>query len=177
MDAAAIASATAGPASVNTGPINFPHAIGTLIGVEVPNNPAHANNLHAALDELAFYDNSDDNGVLSDQELADVYAFGPSGVELITSFDSDLDSVSPGNPATLSWEVNEPFDTLFLDDGAGNSTDLAPLTTAGAGSIAVTPSQTTTYYLRATRGEAANVFTVRILAGAAPDITALKKTL
>ena len=36
----------------------------------------------------------------------------------------------------------------------------------------MTPDATTSYSLRATRGDAANVSTLRILAGAAPDISA-----
>jgi hypothetical protein len=171
VDDAAIAAATAGPATITTGPINAPHARGTLIGVEVPDNPAQPNNLNGALDELAFFENTDANGVLSDQQLADVYNFGPSGAQLINSFTSNLDSVVPGNPATLSWEVNAPFDALTLDDGLGNITDLEPETTAGAGSFEVSPKETTTYWLRATRGDAANVSALRILAGAAPDIS------
>ncbi|MFP6856965.1 MAG: LamG-like jellyroll fold domain-containing protein [Roseibacillus sp.] len=170
VDGAAVTTATAGRATANTGPIHAPHARSTLIGLEVLGNPGHGNNLHAALDELAFYDNSDGAGVLSDQQLADVYNFGPSGINLINAFSSDLASVAPGNPATLSWEVEEPVDTLTLDDGRGTVTDLVPLTAAGTGTLAVTPSETTTYSLRATRGEAVNISTVRILANAAPDL-------
>ncbi len=173
VDAAAVATATAGAAAViNTGPIHFPHARSTLIGLEVPDNPTHPNTLNAAIDELAFYDDSDANGVLTDAQLADVYNFGPSGVQLINAFTSNVQSVVPGNPATLAWLVTEPFDTLVLDDGLGNTTDLAPSTVAGTGFISVTPDATTSYSLRATRGDAANVSTLRILAGAAPDISA-----
>lgn len=95
-----------------------------------------------------------------------------SGVQLINAFTSNVQSVVPGNPATLAWLVTEPFDTLVLDDGLGNTTDLAPSTVAGTGFISVTPDATTSYSLRATRGDAANVSTLRILAGAAPDISA-----
>ncbi len=170
VDEAAIAAATAGPANLNTGPIHFPHAGPTLIGVE-NSGATGGNNLNAAMDEIAFWDNSDGNGVLSDAQLADVYNFGPSGVALVKSFDTDSESVSPGNPATLSWEVADSLDSLELVDGAGNVTDLAASTQNGAGSIEVTPNETTTYRIRAKRGEAVNVSTLRIIAGAAPDIS------
>ena len=169
VDEAAITSATGGPATLNTGPLHTPHGNDTLIGVE-NNGGTGGNSLNAALDELAFYDNSDGNGVLTDAQLADVYNFGPSGVQLIETFTTDKASVSPGNPAALSWTVAEPFDTLVLDDGLGNVTDVAAMTTAGAGTFAVSPSETTTYKLVAIRGEAANTYTLRVLAGAAPDI-------
>jgi hypothetical protein len=170
VDEAAIAAATASPATIATGAMSYPHATaGTLVGVELP-GANNANNLHGAFDEYAFYDNSDGNGVLSNLQLADVYNFGPSGVKLVNSFTTSRTSVSPGNPATLSWNVATPFDTLTLRDSAGNITDLAPSTAAGAGMLSVNPSTTTTYWLRATRGGAANVSTLRILSGAAPEI-------
>ncbi len=172
VDAAAIATATAGPATITNGPMHYPHARSTLVGLEVPNNLTQANNLHGSLDELAFYDNSDGMGVLTNQQLADVYNFGPSGVQLINTFTTNRTSVSPGNPATLSWNITEPFDSLVLSDGVGGTTDLAPMTTAGAGTFMVNPSMTTTYSLRATRGAAANVSVLRLVSGAAPEINA-----
>ena len=170
VDEAAITAATSGPAApINTGAMSFPHEGISLVGVELPgaNNP---NNINAVIDEYAFFDNSDGNGVLTDAQLVDVFDFGPSGVELISSFTTDLQSVSPGNPVTLSWEVDDSLDTLILDDGNGNTTDLLPLTPAGAGSTTVSPTETTTYSIRAVKGEAANVHAIRILAGAAPAI-------
>ena len=165
VDEATITEATGGPAVLNTGAIGTPHAVCTLIGVENSGGTG-GNNLHAAMDELAFYDNTDGNGVLSDGQLANVFNFGPSGVPLIGDFSSDLASVSPGSPATLSWEVLGFIETLVLDDGLGNVTDLLPLTTDGKGTLAVTPDETTTYTIRATGRDAANVLTVEILAGA-----------
>jgi hypothetical protein len=170
VDEFAITEATGGPAALNTGPISSPHAVCTLIGVENTGGTG-GNNLHAAFDELAFYDNSDGNGVLTDEQLADVYNFGPSGIQLISDFSSDIASVSPGSPATLSWEVMGTIDSLDLDDGQGNVTDLLPLTDAGKGSLEVTPSETTNYKLRATGGDVVNVLTLKILAGAAPEIS------
>lgn len=176
MDEATITANTAGPDTLNTGAIHFPHAsTETLIGVENP-GATGGNNLHAALDELAFYDNSDGNGVLSDAQLSDVYNFGPSGVELIRTFTADTNSVSPGNPATLSWEIVEPVESLVLDDGLGNVTDLIAMTQDGAGSLAVSPEATTSYQIRATRGVSVNVYTLKILAGAAPEITSFSSS-
>ncbi|MEN9022440.1 MAG: LamG-like jellyroll fold domain-containing protein [Verrucomicrobiales bacterium] len=169
VDEFAITEATGGPAALNTGPISSPHAVCTLIGVENTGGTG-GNNLHAAFDELAFYDNSDGNGVLTDEQLANVYNFGPSGVQLISDFSSDIASVSPESPATLSWEVIGTIDSLELDDGEGNVTDLVPLTDAGKGSLEVTPGETTNYKLRATGDEAVNVLTLKILAGTAPEI-------
>ncbi len=169
VDEFAITEATGGPAALNTGPISSPHAVCTLIGVENTGGTG-GNNLHAAFDELAFYNNSDGNGVLTDEQLANVYNFGPSGVQLISDFSSDIASVSPESPATLSWEVIGTIDSLELDDGEGNVTDLVPLTDAGKGSLEVTPGETTNYKLRATGGEAVNVLTLKILAGTAPEI-------
>lgn len=169
VDEAMITAATSGPATLNTGSIHRPHAGASLIGVENP-GATGGNNLHAAMDEIAFYDNSDGNGVLSDAQLADVYNFGPSGVELIKSFTTDITSVSPGNPATLSWETVDSVDTLVLDDGLGNMTDLLPLTNDGEGTIEVTPEETTTYRLIAIQGDASNTHTIKVIAGAAPEI-------
>lgn len=175
LDEFAIMDATGGPGALNTGPISSPHAVCTLIGVENTGGTG-GNNLHAAFDELAFYDNSDGNGVLSDEELANVYNFGPSGVQLIGAFSSDVASVSPGSPATLSWELLGIIDTLVMDDGQGNVTDLLPLTDAGKGTLAVMPDETTTYTLRAVGDEAVNVLTLKILAGAAPEIGSFTST-
>lgn len=93
-----------------------------------------------------------------------------STIELISSFTSDLDSASPGNPATLSWEVVEPLDSLVLDDGNGNTTDLLPLTTGGTGSTAVSPTETTTYFITAVRGTNEQSKSLQIISGEAPEI-------
>ncbi|MDA7931856.1 hypothetical protein N9B42_02695 [Akkermansiaceae bacterium] len=92
-------------------------------------------------------------------------------VQLITSFTTDTESASSENPATLSWEVIEPFDSFTLDDGNGNNTDLAPLTTAGAGSTTVTPSETTTYSIIVVQGENSQTFSLTIFSGEAPQIS------
>ncbi len=94
-----------------------------------------------------------------------------SVIELVTSFATDVDTASPGNPATLSWVVVEPLTTLTLDDGSGGApTDLSALTTAGEGSIMVTPSETTTYALTATQGDDSQTVSIEIISGEAPDI-------
>ena len=170
IDEAAIAAATNGPANVNTGALSSTHALETLIGSSFTTGGG-GNSLNGAFDELAFYDNSDGNGVLSDAELATNAQFGPSGVELITSFTTDLLSTSPGNPATLRWNITEPFDSLILDDGNGTTTDLVPLTSAGSGTTTVSPTETTTYYLKGINGDIQNTHAIKILSGAAPEIT------
>lgn len=172
VDEAGLAAATFGTPTLNTGVVSYPHAGNSLVGVELPDG-GNPNNLGAVIDEYAFFDNSDGNGVLSDAELLDVFNFGPSGVELISSFATDRESISPGNPATLSWEVADSLDRLTLEDSEGNTTDLLPLTIAGSGSTTVSPSESTTYQIRAVRGEAANVHVLKIIAGAPPEITSL----
>jgi hypothetical protein len=95
-----------------------------------------------------------------------------SNVALITSFTTDVDTASAGSPATLSWTINEPVDTLVLDDGNGSTTDLLPATTAGEGSLIVSPSETTTYSITAVRDGVPNVRSLIIIAGEAPQISA-----
>lgn len=170
VDEAAITDATENPNALNTGPLSAPHGLESLLGAQNAAGTGN-NNLTGALDELAFYDNSDANGVLSDAALAAGANFGPSGVELITSFTSDKGAAAPGNPATFTWIINEPFDSLTLDDGNGNTTDLAPLTTDGTGSTMVSPSENTVYYLKGVSGEVENVHTIKIISGAPPEIT------
>ena len=176
IDEAAITAATNSQETINTGAIGYPHALQTIIGSETPNGGG-ANGTNTAFDELAFYDNSDSNGVLSDAQLATGANFGPSAVELITGFSTDRENVSPGNPATLSWTITQPFDSLVLDDGNGNVTDAAPLTTAGAGSTMVSPTETTTYYLKGMNGDVQNVHVLKIISGAAPEITSFTSSV
>ena len=169
IDEAAISAGTQTIATVNTGAISTPHAFETHIGTELADGNA-ANALDGAMDELAFFDNSDGNGVLSDADLAAVGNFGPSAVELVTNFESDKASTSPGSPATLSWTITEPFDSLTLTDSAGGSVDVAGMTTAGAGSTSVTVTETTTFYLTGVNGEVQNTHALKILSGAAPEL-------
>ena len=170
IDEAAITAATSGIATLNTGIMNSPHAGNSLVAVELE-TAGNANNFDGLIDEFAFFDNSDGNGVLSDSQLLDIYRFGPSGVELISALSSDRNSVSPSNPATLSWTVDSSLESLVLDDGNGNTTDLLPLTNGTTGSLSVAPTETTTYTLRGAKGEAANVWTIKIVSGAAPEIS------
>jgi hypothetical protein len=170
IDEAAITAATSGIATLNTGIMNSPHAGNSLVAVELE-SAGNANNFDGLIDEFSFFDNSDGNGVLSDSQLLDVYRFGPSGVELISALSSDRNSVSPSNPATLSWTVDSSLESLVLDDGNGNATDLLPLTNGTTGSLSVAPTETTTYTLRGAKGEAANVWTIKIVSGAAPEIS------
>lgn len=170
IDEAAITAGTISVANLNTGTLSTPHEFATHIGTELADGNA-GNALGGAMDELAFFDNSDGNGVLSDADLASVANFGPSSVELVTNFESDKASTSPGSPATLSWTINEPFDSLTLTDSAGGSVDVAPMTTGGAGSTTVNVSETTTYYLTGVNGDVQNTHALKILSGAAPEIS------
>ncbi|MGJ8695483.1 MAG: LamG-like jellyroll fold domain-containing protein [Verrucomicrobiaceae bacterium] len=169
IDEAAIGAATVGPATVGTGALTAPHSQASVIGSSSPDGGPFA--LDGAIDELAIYDNSDGNGVLSNEQLATNAQVGPSGVELITAFASDTLSVSPGNPVTFNWTITEPFDSLVLEDESGNSTDLVPLTAGGSGSTTASPSETTTYYLKGVNGDVENTHAIKILSGAAPEIT------
>ena len=169
IDEASITAGTSNATALNTGAIAQPHALETILGSETLDGTG-ANTLNAALDEFAFYDNSDSEGVLTDAQLANGANFGPSGVEIVTAFTTDSETASAGNPATLSWSLNEPFDSISLIDDQGNSTDLGPLTTAGSGTTTVAPTQSTTYYLRGVSGDAANVHVLKIISGAAPEI-------
>lgn len=169
IDEAAITAASIGPATITTGALSATHGLQTVIGSSSPDGGPFA--LDGAIDELAFYDNSDATGVLSDADLATSAQFGPSGVELITAFSSDTLSPSPGNPVTFSWTTTEPYDSLVLEDQAGNITDVAPLTSTGSGSAMVSPTETTTYYLKGINGDVENTHAIKILSGAAPEIT------
>lgn len=70
---------------------------------------------------------------------------------LISSFSASPASVGPGGVATLSWEVAaDGIAFLAIEPGIG---DVLAETDAGAGSISVTPSATTTYRLTAADAE------------------------
>lgn len=170
VDEAAIANNTSTAAALNTGAITAPHALETILGSDNLTGTGN-NTLNGALDEFAFFDNSDGQGVLTDAQLADGANFGPSGTELINSFMSNQETASPSDPATLSWNINEPFDSLILTDDFGNETDLAPLTTGGSGTTNISPSQSTIYYLRGISGDVINVHVLQITSSTPPQIT------
>jgi len=60
---------------------------------------------------------------------------------LITDFSSDTEPVTKGESATLSWIVDNDPDSLSIDSGIGDVTGLT--------SVAITPTETTTYTLTA----------------------------
>ncbi len=69
-------------------------------------------------------------------------------VPLIVKFSSDVASAFGGTPVALSWEA-DPGASLSIDQGVG---DLASSTTAGKGTISVSPEADTVYTLTAKRG-------------------------
>lgn len=90
---------------------------------------------------------------------------------LIVAFDSSVAQVPQGAPVTLSWTAH-PQAELTLTPGVG---DLTPHTTNGVGQLELTPSQTTTFLLRAQRGQSvadASV-TVSVSQTGAPDFSKL----
>ncbi len=166
LDETAIANDTTGPATIITGPL-APYASASFVGVATASGPA-GTGLDAKMDEIAFFNNSDNAGFLSNAQLAATYNFGPSGVELISSFESDISSIPSGGSATLSWTVTEPFDSLVITDSLGTETDVASSTTNGSGSTTVSPSDSTSYFLKSTRGDAENVSAISVLAASPP---------
>lgn len=76
----------------------------------------------------------------------------------ISSFTADDRYIQPGAGATLSWNVTNA-DSVSISPAIGN--------VAASGSVAVSPAQTTTYTLTATRGTETITKTVRI--GVGPD--------
>lgn len=77
----------------------------------------------------------------------------PFGIE---SFTASPHYVTPGSPATLSWTLTQPADSIEIEPGIGAVT---------GNSVQVTPNETTTYTLTATRGGASATATVRIGVG------------
>lgn len=69
----------------------------------------------------------------------------------IVSFEASPDVIEEGEEVTLSWKT-ENAESVEIRDAAGNPVDLggAP---AGEGSVAIVPSASTTYTLRAIAGE------------------------
>lgn len=67
----------------------------------------------------------------------------------ITTFRSGLPAVASGDSTTLSWDLSKDATVVSIDNGIGAVTDS---TIAGAGSIAVSPTATTTYTITASRG-------------------------
>lgn len=168
-----ITAATSAATTLGTGPLPYPHARATtLVGLET--EAGNAANLNATVNDIAFYNNSDGKGVLTDEALAASYRFGPTGVKLINSFSAAANNTGTTGNAVLSWNVGDGLESLTLlknGDPAG-STDLLALTTAGAGTITVPQTASTFHTLRAAGAGGLNVSTVSVVSGA-PVITSL----
>jgi hypothetical protein len=65
----------------------------------------------------------------------------------ITSFVTDRSAVAPGEPATLTWAVDNAA-SVAITDSSGGAVDLTGTTTAGD-SVAVTPTANETYTITA----------------------------
>lgn len=167
---AEIAAATEKLTTLNTGVLNTPHARPTLVGMELP-GANNANNLNGYMDNLAFHDDADGNGVLSDAQLAMIYNLGPQRSEvLIHSFTADVSKAASGAPVTLEWTVAGGLTALTLSDGVDTPIDVLGLTSGGMGSLVVNPTATTTWTLAATRDEVTVTKQVTVLVGEAPRI-------
>ncbi|MDG2126001.1 MAG: hypothetical protein P8J87_20040, partial [Verrucomicrobiales bacterium] len=79
----------------------------------------------------------------------------------ICSYSADTTLVNPGESANLSWLIPNAA-TASIDNGVG---DVAPLTTNGIGTSAVSPTQNTTYTLTSSSGgnNASQAITVEVL--------------
>ncbi len=86
----------------------------------------------------------------------------------INSFKSDLPEVVAGDSVTLRWDVSKQATQILIDNGVG---DVTSKTVTGAGSIAVTPTATTTYTLTIKRGteQLTATRTVTVLDGVAAN--------
>ena len=171
VSAADITAATEVQTVMNTGVLNSPHAIATLAGMELPAG-TNVNNLDGVMDDIAFYTDSDGNGVLSDAALADVHNFGPLGQLFINSFTAGTAAVAPGAPVQLNWRVVPDVTALTVSDGVNPPVDVLPFTTAGTGGTTVNPTATTTYTLSATKSGGTQISTLVVTVGEAPAVTA-----
>ena len=97
------------------------------------------------------------------QRLYDRYRLPP----ILASFEADASSVAPGANVTLSWEVDGDADGVTIDNGVG---DVSGNTVDGVGTIVVTPTETTTYTITASRDGDFQTSSVKVLVGEAPTI-------
>lgn len=90
----------------------------------------------------------------------------------INSFKPDLPAVAQGDSVTLRWDVSKTATEIMIEPGLGNVTGQ---TIAGAGSQAVTPTQTTTYTITIKRGtdSLTATTTVTVIEGVAANWTLL----
>ncbi len=115
------------------------------------------------VDEVAVYDGKS----LTAEQIENHYLAGIGSDEVpIVDFTADAERIGSGDSLTLSWEVNA-FDTLTINNGVG---DVSGDTSDGKGSITVNPTETTTYVLSASKGEAEQNRSVSVFVGA-PEVT------
>jgi len=102
------------------------------------------------IDDVAIW-----NRALSPQEAAllttAVTPVPPSRLQplAINTFRAGLPAVASGDSTTLSWDLSKDATVIAIDGGVGNVT---AGTIAGAGSVVVSPTATTTYTITASRG-------------------------
>jgi hypothetical protein len=125
------------------------------------------------IDDVAIW-----NRALSDDEVGSLFANGvPTGMKKklpleIRSFDADFPAVAAGGKATLNWDASadatlyvEPkalLDAEYSQDGIVNS-----VSEFGVGSIEVTVKESTTFTLKAVRGNETveGTVTVEVVSG------------
>lgn len=129
------------------------------IGGIRPDNESEA--WDGAIDNVFIYDEVLDLAAIT--ELRD--AFGIARPPRIHSFSASAGFIDSGQSTTLSWNVSNA-DSLAIDMGA-------PAASGGIGSVAVSPTQTTTYILTATNGEGTETAQVTI----GVDVSALEPRL
>jgi len=102
------------------------------------------------IDEVALW-----NRALGADEIQLVYTNGvPTPVIIpqtlvIKSFTAQLPAVAAGTPVTLNWSVSKDATQITITPDVG---DVTAATSAGLGSVTLTPTATKTYTLTVTRG-------------------------
>lgn len=105
------------------------------------------------IDEVAFYTHA-----LTPERIA-AHVEAISMPAILTSFSGAPINIPQGGSAQLSWEVAPEVTTMEIGRGIG---DVLPLTTAGTGSLSVSPAATTTYTLTAKTPTGSETATVTI---------------
>jgi hypothetical protein len=86
-------------------------------------------------------------GFNGNNNIAVIVAPPPVTADPITSFIGQPSPLTPGDTAALSWVIHPATATAGIDQGLGN---VLPATTAGIGTVNVTPAVDTTYTLTTT---------------------------
>ena len=167
LDALEIAAKPAGTFRVND----------TTIGGILRSSASHW--VTGLIDDVAIW-----NRALSDDEVGSLFANGvPTGMKKelpleILSFDADFPAVAAGGKATLNWDASadaslyvEPkalLDAEYSQDGIVNA-----VSEFGVGSIEVTVKESTTFTLKAVRGNETveGTVTVEVISGVADGWT------